>query len=130
MVYYLQAVGWGFFHFFSWTVLVSGHETYPSHLFVIKLQEHLEAWLRIGAAGGYVLIIRTLVHKEIKKKKKKLYESILTGKTKFPKDPYKISKDSTEGQRKPAEANIHSGDVSFGKCDRKRPPSQPQLRAF
>lgn len=49
-----------FFHFSSLTVLVSGHETYPTHLFVIKLQEHLEVQLRIGAADGFVLIKRAL----------------------------------------------------------------------
>lgn len=49
-----------FLHFSSLTVLVSGRETYPSHLFVIRLQEHLEVWFRIGAADGFVLVKRTL----------------------------------------------------------------------
>lgn len=63
-------------------------------------------------------------------KKKKLYATILTGKT-SPKDPYKVSKDSIEGQTKLAGGkHMLTGDVSFGKRDQKRPSRQPQLHAF
>lgn len=54
-----------------------------------------------------------------------------TNRKKTPKDLYKIRKDSTESQRRPTGGkHVLAGDVSFGKCDRKKPFRQPLLRTF